>query len=143
MDTLEVAPVTGSVDTHLETEDDPMTFRPWDGFPAFSISRCEDHPDTCLKPNLLLWVSTFPNTGPLLAYPTHYRRHWLLRPSCLPMACGWLPALRWERAIGRLRRSEYPFDVVLGRHFTPEFFGVVIPTQGLGIPNTFPFGPAH
>jgi len=26
-----------------------------------------------------------------------------------------------ERAIDRLRRSEDPFDVVLGRHFTPEF----------------------
>ena len=98
-----------------------MAFRPWDGFPAFSISRCEDHPDTCLKPNLLLWVSTFPNTGPPSAYPYHYLGLWLLRPSCLPRACGWLPALRSERASGRLRRSEYPFDVVLGRHFTPEF----------------------
>jgi hypothetical protein len=38
-------------------------------------------------------------------------------------AYGWLPALRWERAADRLRRSEYPFAVVLGRHFTPEFFG--------------------
>ena len=121
MDTLEVAPVCGSIDTHLETEDNPVTSCPRDGFPAFSISRCENHPDTCLKPNLLLWVSTFSDTGPPSAYPQHYLGLWLLRPSCPPRACGWLPALRWERAIDGLRRSEYPFVVVLGRHFTPEF----------------------
>jgi len=77
---------------------------------------------TCLKPDLVLCTFIFPNTGPPLAYPTSYRRLWLLRPSCLPRACGWLPALLWERASGRLLRSEDPFDVVLGRHFTPEFF---------------------
>ena len=98
-----------------------MAFRPWDGFPTFSISRCKDHPDTCLKPNLVLWVSTFPNTGPPSAYPPHYFGPWLLRPpSChRGLAAGCL--LPEGRAIGGLRRSEYPFDVVLGRHFTPEF----------------------
>ena len=121
MDTLEVAPVCGSIDTHLETESNPVTLRPRNGFPAFSVSRCVNHLDTCPKPDLFLWVSIFLVTGPPSAYPDHYIGLWLLRPSCPPRACGWLPALHLERASGRLRRSEYPFAVVLGRHFTPEF----------------------
>ena len=35
-------------------------------------------------------------------------------------AYGWFPSPDYGRAFGRLLRSEYPFVVIVGRHFTPE-----------------------
>ena len=52
-------------------------------------------------------------------------------------ARGWLPALRSESAIGRLRQ------VVLGRRFTPEFIGFGDIYAGTRYPQTLShFGPA-
>jgi len=42
-----------------------------------------------------------------------------LGPSYPSGHTAWSPSLI-ERAVDGLRRSEYPFGVVLGRHFTPE-----------------------
>ena len=97
-----------------------MTLRPRDRFPAFSISRCVEHPGTCPKPDL------FP--GSLSSWLPGRCLH-ILRitvglgfcghPAHRGLAVGCL--LPIGRANGGLRRSEYPFCVVLGRHFTPEF----------------------
>ena len=131
MDTLEIAPVCGSIDTHLETVDDPVTLRPWDGLPAFSISRCIEHPDTCPKPDLF--------SGSLSSWLPGRRLH-ILRitigvgfcghPAHRRLAAGYL--LPMGRANGGLLRSERPFCMALGGHFTPGFIiGWKPSTRGL------------
>ena len=97
-----------------------MAFCPGDGFPTFSVSRCEDHLDTCLKSDLVVWAllsripgrrQHIPNITWGLGFCGHPAYRGIRLVTCSPL----------ERAIGRLRRSEYPFGVVLGWHFTPEF----------------------